>query len=265
MKFKFAAIALSTAVLTACATSGAMSLFKDFKVNGETVPAAYQQGLYDDQIAAGRTDSTQLREAVKSLAVERFAVRQAAEKSGIASDPAVLRRIDAAKTQILAQAISADYVKKEPITEEQVRAAYQRAQREYGSSEYHVRQIFVDNEADSKALAAKLAKKPSAFTEYARTDNDNAQLAQRSGDMGWMSASVFRDPALKAALLRTKPGTNSQAIKTQAGWHFLRVEAIRPAQAFPSYEKAKVEIANRLAQEKARAHIIDIVKKAKVE
>lgn len=265
MKLKFAVIAVSSAVLTACATSGAMSLFKDFKVNGETVPAAYQQGLYDDQIAAGRTDSTQLREAVKSLAVERFAVRQAAEKSGIASDPVVLRRIDAAKTQILAQAISADYLKKAPITEEQVRIAYQRAQREYGSSEYHVRQIFVNNEADSKALTAKLAKKPSAFAEYARTDNDNAQLAQRSGDMGWMSSSVFRDPALKAAVLRTKPGTNSQAIKTQAGWHFLRVEAIRPAQAFPTYEKAKVDIANRLAQEKARQHLVEIIKGAKVE
>ena len=265
MKLKFAVIAVSTAVLTACATSGAMSLFKDFKVNGETVPAAYQQGLYEDQIAAGRTDSPQLREAVKSLAVERFAVRQAAEKSGIASDPVVLRRINAAKTQILAQAISADYLKKAPITEEQVRAAYQKAQREYGSTEYHVRQIFVSNETDAKALMDKLAKKPSAFTEYARTDNDNAQLAQRSGDMGWLSASVFRDPALKAALLRTKPGTNSKAIKTQAGWHFLRVEAIRSAQAFPTYEKAKVDIANRLTQEKARQYLIEIVKGAKVE
>ena len=76
MKFKLAAIALSTAVLTACATSGAMSLFKDFKVNGQTVTAAYQQGLYDDQIAAGQKDSAQLREAVKALAVERFAVQQ---------------------------------------------------------------------------------------------------------------------------------------------------------------------------------------------
>lgn len=262
---KILTLSACAVVLTACATSGAMSLFKDFKVNGETVPAAYQQGLYDDQISAGRTDSTQLREAVKSLSIERFAVRQAAEKSGIATDPVVLRRIDAAKTQILAQAISADYLKKAPITEEQVRAAYRKAQREYGSTEYHVRQIFVDNEADAKALTAKLAKKPSAFAEYARTDNDNAQLARRSGDMGWVSASVYRDPAFKAAILKTKPGSNAQSFKSKVGWHFLRVEAIRPAQDFPSYEKAKPEIANRLSQEKARAHLVSIVKGAKVE
>lgn len=265
MKLKFAAIAASSMVLTACAASGALSLFRDFKVNGETVSAAYQQGLYDEQLAVGSADGMQLRKAIKNLAIERVAVRQEAEKSGIAANPAVLRRIETAKTQILAQAISADFLKKDPVTEEQVRAAYQKARREYGSSEYHVRQIFVSNETDAKALMDKLAKKPSAFTEYARTDNDNAQLAQRSGDMGWMSASVFRDPALKAALLRTKPGTNSKAIKTQAGWHFLRVEAIRSAQAFPTYEKAKVDIANRLAQEKARQYLIEIVKGAKVE
>ena len=262
---KFAVIAASSIVLSACAASGAMSLFKDFKVNGETVSSAYLQGLYDEQLASGRSDSTQLREAVKNLAIERVAVRQEAEKSGIANNPAVLRRLEAAKTQILAQAISADYLKKSPISEDQVRAAYQKAQREYGSTEYHVRQIFVNNEADAKALTAKLAKKPSAFVEYARTDNDNAQLAQRAGDMGWVSAAVYRDPAFKAAILKTKPGTNAAAFKSKVGWHFLRVEAIRPAQDFPSYEKAKPEIANRLSQEKARAHLVSIVKGAKVE
>ncbi len=264
MQTKFLAAIACTAVLSACATN-AVGLFKDFKVNGQTVTAAYQQGLYDDQIAAGQKDSAQLREAVKALAVERFAVQQEAEKTGIASDPAVQRRIETARIQILAQAISADYLRRSPLSEAQVLATYKQAQKEYGNNEYHVRQIFVDNEADANALKAKLAKRPSSFVELAKTANDNKALAQRSGDMGWVSASVFKDPAFKAAILKTKAGSNAEVIKSQAGWHFLRVEAIRPAQAFPSYEKAKVEIANRLAQEKARAHIVDIVKKAKVE
>lgn len=265
LKTKFLTAIACTAVLTACATNAATSLFKDFKVNGQTVTASYQQGLYNDQIANGQKDSAQLRDAVKALAVERFAVRQEAEKTGIANDPVVQRRIEAAQIQILAQAISADYLKKSPIPEAQVLATYKQAQKEYGNNEYHIRQIFVDNEADANALKAKLAKRPSSFAEYAKTDNDNKALAQRSGDMGWVSASVFKDPEFKAAVLRTKAGSNAEVIKSKAGWHFLRVEAIRPAQAFPSYEKAKVEIANRLAQEKARAHLVEIVKKAKVE
>ena len=255
LKTKFLTAIACTAVLTACATNAATSLFKDFKVNGQTVTASYQQGLYNDQIANGQKDSAQLRDAVKALAVERFAVRQEAEKTGIANDPVVQRRIEAAQIQILAQAISADYLKKSPIPEAQVVATYKQAQKEYGNNEYRIRQIFVDNEADANALKAKLAKRPSSFAEYAKTDNDNKALAQRSGDMGWVSASVFKDPEFKAAVLRTKAGSNAEVIKSKAGWHFLRVEAIRPAQAFPSYEKAKVEIANRLAQEKARAHL----------
>lgn len=140
MQTKFLAAIACTAVLSACATN-AVGLFKDFKVNGQTVTAAYQQGLYDDQIAAGQKDSTQLREAVKALAVERFAVQQEAEKTGIASDPAVQRRIEAARIQILAQAISTDYLKKSPLSEAQILATYKQAQKEYGNNEYHVRQM----------------------------------------------------------------------------------------------------------------------------
>ena len=54
------------------------------------------------------------------------------------------------------------------------------ALREYGSSEYHVRQIFVNNEADSKALTAKLSKKPSAFAEYARKNTPFNRRQRRS-------------------------------------------------------------------------------------
>ena len=265
MQIKFVAVAACAAILTACATNAATSLFKDFKVNGQTVSAAYQQGLYDDQLTAGQKDSPELRNAVKSLAIEHFVVRDAAFKSGVADDPAVNRKIEAARIRILEQAIAADYLKKNPITESQVQAAYKRAQTEYGTTEYHVKQIFVDNEKDATALKAKLDKRPNDFSALAKSENDSEPLAQRSGDMGWVSASVFKDPAVKDVVLKAKPGSKAQLVKSQAGWHLIRVEGIRPTQLFPDYEKAKASIATQLAQQKAKAYLINLVKGAKVE
>ena len=263
-KTKLLSAVVCAALLTACATN-ATGIFKDFKVNGQTVSAQYQQGLYDDLIASGQKESDQLKAAIKEVAIEQFAIRQEAEKTEIATNPAVMRRIENAKIQILTQALVADYLKKSPIQEQQVAAAYHQEQRAYGPSEYHVFQIFVDNESDANALKAQLLKKPGTFAELAKTKNDSKQLADRSGDMGWISPSTIKVPELKNAIIQTKVGTNADMVKTQAGWHFVRVEAIRPAQLFPSYEQAKASIANQLAQQKAKAYIAGIIKKAQIE
>lgn len=216
MKLKCIAAAAYAALLTACAATGAVGLFQDFKVNGETVTAGYQQGLFDDQMARGQTDTQALRSAVKALAVEHFALTQATEKTGLTDDPAVLRRIDAARVRILAQALSEKELRAHPLTENDLQAAYQKLKADYGPSEYHVRQIFVDNETDEKALEEKLTKRPASFARLAKDANDNKVLADRAGDMGWVGLTAFAEPTLRDAVKTTKAGTNSALIRTQA-------------------------------------------------
>lgn len=263
-RFQLAAVATAATLLAACATQ-AVSLFQDFKVNGETVPAAYQQGLYDDQLAAGKADSEELRIAVKNLAVERFAIRQAADQAGLSNDPAVQRRIEAARLQILTSALASNYLKTNPVTDGDVLVAYNRAQIAYGDKEYQVRQIFVKDEAQMKRISEALKKKPASFAALAAAQTDDKVLAGKQGDMGWLSVSAFKDPALADIVKKTPAGTNAQVFKSNAGWHFLRVEAVRKAQNFPSLDQARAGIARELAQQRAVDYLKSIVHQAKVE
>lgn len=262
-RFQLAAVGAAATLLAACATL-AVSLFQDFKVNGETVPAAYQQGLYADQLAAGKADGAELRAAVKNLAVERFALRQEADKEGLSNDPVVQRRIEAARLQILTSALANNYLKANPVTDGDVLVAYNRAQIAYGDKEYQVRQIFVKDEAQMKRISEAL-KKPESFAALAAAKADDKVLAGKQGDMGWLSASAFKDPALADIVKKTPAGTNSQVFKSNAGWHFLRVEAVRKAQNFPSLDKARAGIARELAQQRAADYLKSIVQQAKTK
>ena len=264
MKVKILAAAAAAMMLGACAATGAVSLFKDFKVNGQTVTSAYQTGIYDDLIAGGQKDSQELRNLVKAVAVERTALLQEAAKQGIDKDPRVLRQIEAARVQILANQLSAAYLKDNPVSEAEILAAYNQAKAQYGENEYHVRQIFIKDEARAREVLDQLNKKPARFEALAKTGDDKV-LAANSGDMGWIAVNTFKDKRIGDLIARTQPGKHiGEAVKSAQGYHILRVDEVRKAQNFPTLEQTRQSIAQQLANMKAAQYRAGIVKKAVV-
>lgn len=264
MKAKILAVAAVSLMLGACAATGAVSLFKDIKVNGDTVSAAFQKGLYDDLIASGQPESPQLLDVAKKMAIERTALVQEAHKLKIDKDPVIQRQIDNARVSILVNRLNSDFLKANPVTDAEIQAAYEKAKEEYGDSEFHMRRIFFKDEAKARDALAKLTKSPGKFQSFAKQSDDKT-MAEKGGDMGWVSPSVFKDKREIDMVKATKAGTVApELIHTNEGWHLLKVDGVRKAQNFPTLEKTKDSLAQQLARLKAAKNRADIVKRAVV-
>ena len=124
------------------------------------------------------------------------------------------------------------------------------------ATEYHVKHILlktnpVRNSAQSKALAEKLRKEIIAgkisFDAAAKQYSDDPNSAGNNGDLGWQMPDDL-PPPLAQVLPKLKPGTISQPIRTQYGWHLIEVVGTRKRNE--NEEKLKHEAYQALFQRK---------------
>src|SRR6476661_1457987 len=126
-------------------------------VNGKPIPAAKVDQVVKQVVAQGKaTDSPQLREAIKKDLIGREVLIQEADKQGIGTRPEVKNSIDNARQSIIINAMLADYIKKNPVKDADIKAEYDKFKSQVGDKEYHARHILVATEDEAKAIVAKL-------------------------------------------------------------------------------------------------------------
>ena len=92
-------------------------------VNGKPIPAAKVDQVVKQVVAQGKaTDSPQLREAIKKDLIGREVLIQEADKQGIGTRPEVKNSIDNARQSIIINAMLADYIKKNPVKDADIKA-----------------------------------------------------------------------------------------------------------------------------------------------
>lgn len=232
-------------------------------VNGKAIPTSRVEAVVKQVVAQGQQpDSPQLRDLIKKDLIGREVMMQEAEKQGFGKDAAVKAQIDNARQAIIINAMVADYIKKNPVADADVKAEYDRFTAQAGDKEYHVRHILTTTEAEANDVIAKL-KAGSKFEDLAKTSKDTGSAAN-GGDLDWASPSSF-PPAFSAAFVALqKGGVTEKPVQTPNGFHVIKVDDIRPAK-LPTLEEVKPQISEALAQKKLQAYQEELVKKAKVQ
>ena len=231
-------------------------------VNGKPVPSSRADAMIKQMAAQGQQDSPQLRELIKKDLIGREVMMQEAEKQGFGKDAAVKAQIDNARQAIIINAMIADYIKKNPVSDADIKAEYDRFTAQAGDKEYHVRHILLATEAEANDVIAKL-KAGAKFEDLAKTSKDTGSAAN-GGDLDWASPSSF-PPAFSAAFVALqKGGVTEKPVQTPNGFHVIKVDDIRPAK-LPTLEEVKPQISEALAQKKLQAYQEELVKKAKVQ
>ncbi|KQQ32426.1 peptidylprolyl isomerase [Duganella sp. Leaf126] len=232
-------------------------------VNGKAIPAAKADQMVKQVVAQGQQpDSPQLREMVKKELIGREVLLQEANKQGYGNKPDVKAAIDNASQSITINAMLADYVKKNPVKDADIKAEYDKYKAANGGKEYHSRHILVATEQEAKDIIAKL-KAGGKFEELAKVSKDGS--ANNGGDLGWMSPGKLVKP-FADAMVALKPGAITETpVKTEFGYHVIKLdEAPRDVQ-FPPFEQVKGQIAQQMQQGKIAAYRDELIKKAKVQ
>jgi peptidyl-prolyl cis-trans isomerase C len=156
----------------------------------------------------------------------------------------------------------ADYIKKNPVKDADIKAEYDKYKAQVGDKEYHARHILVGTEDEAKQIIAKL-KGGAKFEDLAKQSKDPGSAAN-GGDLDWASPASFVPDFSKAMTSLKKGEVTETPVHTQFGWHVIKLEDVRPAKV-PPLEEVKQQVAESLQQRKLAAYREELMKKAKIQ
>jgi peptidyl-prolyl cis-trans isomerase C len=231
-------------------------------VNGKPVPSSRADAMVKQLAAQGQPDSPQLRAMVKEELINREILIQEADKRGVSNTAEVKDAAEIARQSIAIRALVQDYLKKNPVKDEDIKAEYDKFKAQAGDKEYHARHILVEKEDEAKAIITKL-KGGAKFEELAKQSKDPGSAAN-GGDLDWATPGSFVKPFSDAMVALQKGQVTESPVKTQYGYHVIKLEDTRAAK-IPALEEVKPQIAESLQQKKLQAFQEDLRKKAKVQ
>ena len=232
-------------------------------VNGKPVPKTRLDALAQQVAKAGRPVTPEMQGQLREEVITREVFMQEAEKQGLSTSDEYKAQMELARQTILIRALFADYEQKNKVTDAELKAEYDKFAAANGGKEYKARHILVDKELDAKTIIASL-KKGAKFEELAKKQSKDAGSGANGGDLDWANPSSYVAEFTEAMLKLNKGQLSDAPVKTQFGFHVIRVDDIRNAQ-LPPFAELKPQIAQQLQQQRLGAYQQGLREKAKVE
>jgi len=232
-------------------------------VNGKPVPKARVDALAAQLAKSGRPVSPEMQGQLKDEVIAREVFMQEAQKRGLDASDDFKNQMELARQTLLIRELFADYQKNNPVTDADIQAEYDKFVAANGGKEYRARHILVEKEDEAKNIIASL-KKGGKFDEIAKKQSKDPGSGANGGDLDWANAASYV-PEFSGALVKLKKGqVTDTPVKTQFGWHVIRLDDTRDAQ-LPKLDEVKPQIAQQLQQQKLAKFQEDLRGKAKVE
>ncbi|MBX3618441.1 MAG: peptidylprolyl isomerase [Rhizobacter sp.] len=233
-------------------------------VNGKPVPKARVDMLLEQATKQGGQPRTpELEQQVRDEVVLREMFMQEAEKQGLARSPDYKAQLELARQSLLIRELFADYGKKHPVTDAEAQAEYDKYKAQASGTEYHARHILVDSEDEAKSLIKEI-KAGGKFDELAKKHSKDQGSGANGGDLDWANPNSYVPEFAKALSALKKGEMTETPVKTQYGYHIIKLEDTREAQ-FPSFDEVKARIQQGLAQQKLAKYRDEIKAKAKTD
>ena len=260
MAFAVAAQEKPAAKPKAAAATGAST---KVVVNGVTIPQSRFDAMNKELSAQGQPDSAERHQAVKEELINREVLAQAAAKRGLDKNADIAAQMEMARQAVLVRALFESEVKANPITDDMLKSEYERFKSSMGTNEYKVRHILVDREDEAKAIIADL-NKGGDFAKIAKEKSKDPGSKESGGDLDWGPNARYVKPFADAVAALPKGQTTPAPVKTDYGFHIIRVDDVRPLKV-PSFEEVKEQFRQRAQQQQIQRMVMDLRSKAKVE
>ncbi|WP_296448237.1 peptidylprolyl isomerase [Rhodoferax sp. UBA5149] len=232
-------------------------------VNGKAVPKARVDALAQQIARSGRPVTPEIQGQLKDEVIAREIFIQEAQKQGLDTTEDFKTQIELARQTILIRELFGNYQKTNPVTDAEIKAEYDKFAAANGGKEYKASHILVEKEDQAKAIIAQL-KKGGKFEEIAKKSSKDPGSGAKGGDLDWAGPGNYV-PEFSEALTKLAKGKITETpVKTQFGYHIIRLDDIRDAQ-LPKFDDVKPQIAQQLQQQKMSKFQEELRAKAKIE
>ncbi len=232
-------------------------------VNGKAVPASRMEALAQQVARSGRPVTPEMQGQLREEIIAREIFVQAAQAQGLDATDDYKNQLELTRQSILIRELFTDFQKKNPVTDEETKAEYDKFAAANAGKEYRARHILVEKEDQAKALIAQL-KKGAKFEDLAKKNSKDPGSGANGGDLDWANPSSYVKEFSDALTALSKGKMTDTPVKTQFGYHIIRLDDVREAQ-LPKYEDVKPQIAQQLQQQKIAKFQEELRAKAKVE
>ncbi len=179
-----------------------------------------------------------------------------------ATAPTSSARSTIARNKLLMEALL-DAEAKTAVTEAAMRKVYEEATKAIGEEkEVRARHILVEKEDEAKAILADL-KKGGDFVAIAKEKSKDPGSKDNGGDLGYFTKDQMV-PEFAEAAFKLDKDQLSDPIKTQFGWHVIKVEDKRSRQA-PEFEKVKDQVEQYVVRKAQSDLVTKLRSEAKIE
>lgn len=234
-------------------------------VNGKPIPSSRVDAMVKqltNNPQNPQKDTPELRAQVRQELINREIFTQEAEKRGLSDTPEFKAQMDFSRQQLLIRALVNDFVNNTKPSDAELLAVYNEQKKGAGDKEYRARHILVEKEEEAKKIITDL-KKGKKFEDLAKQSKDSGSAAN-GGDLDWSAAGNYV-PEFSNALTKLEKGKFTDVpVKTQFGFHVIRLDDVRPTQ-FPPLEQVKPQLSQLVTEKKLREFQEELSKKAKVE
>jgi peptidyl-prolyl cis-trans isomerase C len=194
----------------------------------------------------------QKRDYLITYLADVIVLSQTAEQQKLGERPDVKHRLVFDHNRLLMEALLQD-AGRSALTEEAEHKVYDEAVKQMPTEEeVHARHILVPTEDEAKAVLADL-KKGADFAAVAKEKSKDPAAAE-GGDLGYFTKDQMV-PEFSAVAFKLGKGELSDPVKTQFGWHIIKVEDKR-AKPTPTFDQVKAQVDNYITH-RAQAALVE--------
>ena len=233
-------------------------------VNGTPISKKQLDQIMQQQAGQGMPDNPETRKMVIDNLAMQIIVAQEAEKKGLDKVADVKEQLEMARLSIMANSFVRDYMKTATVTDDALKAEYDKFKATQGGNEYKARHILVGTEAEAKDIIAKISKDPKAFEALAKSKSKDPGSKDKGGDLGWFNPHNMVPEFGNAVAKLEKGKFTAEPVKSQFGYHVIMLDDTRPL-AVPSLEEVKAGLTQQLQQQNLKKMLDDMKAKAKID
>jgi peptidyl-prolyl cis-trans isomerase C len=232
------------------------------KVNGADIRQS-DLALAEEELgpSLAQMDPATKKENVLGFLIDMKIVAKAAEDKKVENNEDFKKRLAFTRNRLLMDSLLAAEGKA-ATTDEAMKKVYEDASKQIaGEQEVHARHILVATEEEAKAVEEEL-KKGADFAELAKKKSKDPG-ASDGGDLGFFTKDQMV-PEFSTVAFALEPNKISEPVKSQFGWHVIKVEEKRNRQA-PEFEQVKGQIETYVTRKAQAEYVAKLREAAKVE
>jgi peptidyl-prolyl cis-trans isomerase C len=232
------------------------------KVNGAEIHQS-DIALAEEELgpSLAQMDPATKDENVLAFLIDMKIVSKAAEDKKVQDGEDFKKRLAFTRNRLLMDSLLASEGKA-ATTDDAMKKVYEQASKEItGEEEVHARHILVETEDEAKAVEEEL-KKGADFADLAKKKSKDPG-ASDGGDLGFFTKDQMV-PEFSTVAFSLEPGKVSDPVKSQFGWHVIKVEEKRKRKA-PDFDQVKGQIETYVTRKAQADYVGKLRDAAKIE